>query len=292
MKCKKCGFDGIEETGDWITCPHCGAKYFNTSISPDISATKQIDEIEKEKAADAGGSFTQDGAAKGKEKKESKKKKSKLRETVDFLLPIVIAVIAAVLLKTFVFANAVVPTGSMINTINEGDRIIASRLSYITEDPDRYDIVLFEYPDDATQIFVKRIIGLPGETVEIKDGITYVTDKNANVSQTDQSFVTNEMPTGNYGPYYIPEKGEAITTDGISCYAENGMIVGNAEFIDMYCVTGKNGKYTVAENLYFCMGDNRNKSHDSRFWDNAYVAENKILGEAKFKYYPEFKTLK
>lgn len=46
MKCKKCGFDGIEENGDWITCPSCGAKYFNTSISPELSATKQIYEIE------------------------------------------------------------------------------------------------------------------------------------------------------------------------------------------------------------------------------------------------------
>ena len=52
MKCKKCGFDGIEENGDWITCPSCGAKYFNTSISPELSATKQIYEIENKKSAE------------------------------------------------------------------------------------------------------------------------------------------------------------------------------------------------------------------------------------------------
>lgn len=288
MKCKKCGFEGIEENADWITCPNCGAKYFNTSINPEISVTKQIDEIESRVVSEQ----TAAPAVKGKKKKKEKRPKSKLQEAVDFLLPIVIAVIVAVLLKMFVFANAVVPTGSMMNTINEQDRIIASRLAYINKEPQRYDIILFDYPDDESQIFVKRVIGLPGETVEVIDGIAYVTDKNGNTTETDQSFITTETPTGNYGPYYIPEKGETITTDGINCYAENGMRVGFAGFTDKYCKPNNSGEYVVTETLYFCMGDNRNRSHDSRFWDNAYVKESKILGEAKFKYYPEFEMLK
>lgn len=288
MKCKKCGFEGIEENADWITCPNCGAKYFNTSINPEISVTKQIDEIESRVVSEQ----TAAPAVKGKKKKKEKRPKSKLQEAVDFLLPIVIAVIVAVLLKMFVFANAVVPTGSMMNTINEQDRIIASRLAYINKEPQRYDIILFDYPDDESQIFVKRVIGLPGETVEVIDGIAYVTDKNGNTTETDQSFITTETPTGNYGPYYIPEKGETITTDGINCYAENGMRVGFAGFTDKYCEPNSSGEYVVTENLYFCMGDNRNRSHDSRFWDNAFVKESKILGEAKFKYYPEFEMLK
>ena len=302
MKCKKCGFDGIEESGDWITCPNCGAKYFNTSISPELSATKQIDAIENKMAGNseqkpygnddsAGlGEIAQtEEPSGGKKGKKQKKKKSKFRETIDFLLPIIIAVIVALLLKTFVFANAVVPTGSMKNTIGEGDRIIASRLAYINSDPERYDIILFYFPDDESQIFVKRVIGLPGETVTIVDGSAFITDKDGNTYETDQSFITNGDPIGDYGPFYIPEKGETITTDGVFCYAENGMRVGYAQFLDKYCNKSDN---TVAENLYFCMGDNRNESHDSRFWDNTYVAENKILGEAKFKYYPKFETLK
>lgn len=288
MKCKKCGFEGIEENADWITCPNCGAKYFNTSINPEISVTKQIDEIESRVVSEQ----TAAPAVKGKKKKKEKRPKSKLQEAVDFLLPIVIAVIVAVLLKMFVFANVVVPTGSMMNTINEQDRIIASRLAYINKEPQRYDIILFDYPDDESQIFVKRVIGLPGETVEVIDGIAYVTDKNGNTTETDQSFITTETPTGNYGPYYIPEKGETITTDGINCYAENGMRVGFAGFTDKYCEPNSSGEYVVTENLYFCMGDNRNRSLDSRFWDNAFVKESKILGEAKFKYYPEFEMLK
>lgn len=305
MKCKKCGFDGIEESGDWITCPNCGAKYFNTSISPELSATKQIDAIENKMAGNSeqkpygnddsaglGESAQTEEPSGGKKGKKQKKKKSKFRETIDFLLPIIIAVIVALLLKTFVFANAVVPTGSMKNTIGEGDRIIASRLAYINSDPERYDIILFYFPDDESQIFVKRVIGLPGETVTIVDGSAFITDKNGNTYETDQSFITNGDPIGDYGPFYIPEKGETITTDGVFCYAENGMRVGYSQFIDKYCDVSASGEYTVAENLYFCMGDNRNESHDSRFWDNTYVAENKILGEAKFKYYPKFETLK
>lgn len=305
MKCKKCGFDGIEESGDWITCPNCGAKYFNTSISPELSATKQIDAIENKMAGNSeqkpygnddsaglGESAQTEEPSGGKKGKKQKKKKSKFRETIDFLLPIIIAVIVALLLKSFVFANAVVPTGSMKNTIGEGDRIIASRLAYINSDPERYDIILFYFPDDESQIFVKRVIGLPGETVTIVDGSTFITDKDGNTYETDQSFITNGNPIGDYGPFYIPEKGETITTDGVFCYAENGMRVGYSQFIDKYCDISASGEYTVAENLYFCMGDNRNESHDSRFWDNTYVAENKILGEAKFKYYPKFETLK
>lgn len=305
MKCKKCGFDGIEESGDWITCPNCGAKYFNTSISPELSATKQIDAIENKMAGNSeqkpygnddfaglGESAQTEEPSGGKKGKKQKKKKSKFRETIDFLLPIIIAVIVALLLKTFVFANAVVPTGSMKNTIGEGDRIIASRLAYINSDPERYDIILFYFPDDESQIFVKRVIGLPGETVTIVDGSAFITDKDGNTYETDQSFITNGDPIGDYGPFYIPEKGETITTDGVFCYAENGMRVGYSQFIDKYCDVSASGEYTVAENLYFCMGDNRNESHDSRFWDNTYVAENKILGEAKFKYYPKFETLK
>ena len=129
MKCKKCGFDGIEESGDWITCPNCGAKYFNTSISPELSATKQIDAIENKMAGNSeqkpygnddsaglGESAQTEEPNGGKKGKKQKKKKSKFRETIDFLLPIIIAVIVALLLKTFVFANAVVPTGCLLYT--------------------------------------------------------------------------------------------------------------------------------------------------------------------------------
>lgn len=180
---------------------------------------------------------------------ENKKQKSKLREVIDFLLPILIAVAVALVLKYCVIANAVVPTGSMLNTIQEGDRVIASRLAYVKDDPQRYDIVIFKYPDDEKQYYVKRIVGLPGETVEVVNGVVYVTKTDGKTVQLDDSFVTKETPTGNYGPYTVP-------TDS-----------------------------------YFMMGDNRNHSEDSRFWQNKFVKKNKIVGKVEFRYYPKFSTI-
>ena len=118
---------------------------------------------------------------------ENKKQKSKLREVIDFLLPILIAVAVALVLKYCVIANAVVPTGSMLNTIQEGDRVIASRLAYVKDDPQRYDIVIFKYPDDEKQYYVKRIVGLPGETLSFKNGYTYV-----NGEKLDESYLPTQ----------------------------------------------------------------------------------------------------
>lgn len=288
MVCKKCGCDTLIEDGDWFECPKCGAKYFNTEIDSKISATEKIEQIENSKAPE-NNSFPEE-TPKEEEKKEGKKP-SKLKETIDFILPIVIAVIVALLLKTFVFANAVVPTGSMTSTINAGDRIIASRIAYISDSPERYDIIMFGYPDDETVPFVKRLIGMPGDTVSVTNGIAYITDKNGNVYQTDQSFIKYETPIGEFGPYYVPEKGETITVKGDYCYAENGMQVGGTNFTDKYCEKNADGTYAVADNLYFCMGDNRNDSLDSRYWTNKYVSENKIIGKVMFKYYPKFEKL-
>ena len=237
-KCKKCGCDTLIKNGEWYECPMCGAMMFDTSIfvgkieSPTktlemidegkVTATAQIskpfsidaEESHEEKTFEStiekAENTTQE---KPKKKKHAKKKAieksekqevSKLKEAISFMTPIVIALIVAILLKTFIFANAVVPTGSMINTIQEGDRIIASRLAYINEDPKRYDVIIFHYPDDESQLFVKRIIGMPGETINIKNGIVYITDANGNTAEARSDFVTNCVPTGDFGPYTVP----------------------------------------------------------------------------------------
>lgn len=181
---------------------------------------------------------------------EEKKKKSFFREVIDFVIPIIIAVAIALVLKNCVIANAKVPTGSMLNTIQEGDRIIASRLAYINDDPERYDIIIFHFPDDESQYFVKRVIGLPGETVNIVNGIVYVTKTDGTTIQLDDSFVTNCVPVGNFGPYVVPE------------------------------------------GSYFVLGDNRNNSQDSRYWNNKYVKKDKIIGKVLFRYYPTISSIK
>lgn len=210
MRCTKCNNENLIKDGDSYRCEDCGEI---------IPIQNENDENES-------------------------KPKSKLRELIEFFIPIVLAVVIAIVLKTFVFANAVVPTGSMLNTIQEGDRIIASRLAYINNDPERYDIIIFRNPDNEEECFVKRVIGLPGETVQIVNGIVYVTQTNGETIQLNDSFVTNCEPYGDFGPFEVPE------------------------------------------DSYFMMGDNRNTSWDSRFWDNKYVHKDKILGKVKFKYYP------
>ena len=112
--------------------------------------------------------------------------------------------------------------------------------AYLNSDPERFDIIIFKYPDDETKTFIKRVIGLPGETVEIRDGKVYI---NGSAEPLDDSFCP-EMPTGDFGPYVVPE------------------------------------------DSYFVMGDNRENSHDSRYWVNTYVERSAIMGKAVLRYWP------
>ena len=161
------------------------------------------------------------------------------KEAISWIKTIVLAVFIAFILNKVVILNATVPTGSMENTIMSGDRVIASRLSYTFSEPDRGDVVIFKYPDDESVYYVKRIIGLPGDTVEVKNGGVYL---NGSEEPLEEKY-TREITMGEFGPYEVPE------------------------------------------GHYFMMGDNRNNSLDSRFWDNKYVEEDKILGKVIFRYY-------
>ena len=231
LKCKKCGCDALIKTDDWYKCPSCGAVIFDTDVEVNdiTSPTKEIESIDStasqsentvKAAVKLQNEETQAAVGKKSKSKDDfknnnadKQKKSKTRETVEFFIPIVAAVIIAILLKTFIFANAIVPTGSMLNTIQKKDRIIASRLAYINNDPERYDIIIFRFPDDETQCFVKRIIGLPGETVQVINGVVYVTKADGETIQTDDEFITTGEPVGNFGPYVVPEDSYFVMGD-------------------------------------------------------------------------------
>lgn len=171
----------------------------------------------------------------------------------------ILSFLIAMIVVSSVIINAVIPSGSMENTIMTGDRLIGNRLTYginlqigdkqickKLSDPKRFDIIIFKYPDDESILYIKRIIGLPGETVEVKSGNVYI---NNSKKPLDDSFTT-EKTIGNFGPYTVPE------------------------------------------GSYFVMGDNRNDSNDSRFWKNTYVKFEQILGKAVFRYYPRFKKIK
>ncbi|MBR5930805.1 MAG: signal peptidase I [Lachnospiraceae bacterium] len=187
------------------------------------------------------------GRALRKQKKaERRAKNPKLYAILDWVLVIVIALAAALIINFCIIVNSTVPSGSMENTIMTNTRMIGFRLSYLFHEPERGDIIIFHYPDDPKQIFVKRVIGLPGETVEVKAGITYI-------------------------------DGEALEEDYINPDYWKGTMEGKAY---------DSGPFTVPEGSYFVMGDNRANSHDSRFWKNHYVSKKAIIGKALFCYWP------
>lgn len=135
-----------------------------------------------------------------KEKKQWDKK-SIIKEVRDYVFLIILAFVLAFLMNKFVYANAVVPTGSMMPIVQPDDRLIVNRLAYLFEEPKRGDIVMFAFPDDESENYLKRIIGLPGEKVEIKDGLIYINDRKMPLSEP----YLNDPPNGDYGPYNIPE---------------------------------------------------------------------------------------
>lgn len=121
-----------------------------------------------------------DESAKEEIKKEIKnadnKKKVVAKEILSWVEVILVSLALAWILGNFIIMNAYIPSASMENTLTEGDRVIGSRLSYKFHEPERGDIIMFKFPDDESRDFIKRIIGLPGETVTIKGGKVYIDD--------------------------------------------------------------------------------------------------------------------
>ena len=135
-------------------------------------------------------------------------------EVWDYIKMIIIVVAIVLVINNVVLINAKIPSPSMEKTIMTGDRIFGFRLAYginldlfgheiskKVKDPERFDIIIFKYPDDEKQLFIKRLIGLPGEKVQITDGKVYINDSEVPL---DDSFVA-ETPLGDFGPYEVPE---------------------------------------------------------------------------------------
>ena len=140
---------------------------------------------------------------------EKKEELTGMAAVWDYLKTFLIIFCVVFAMNKLVYINAVIPSESMQNTIMKGDRVLGNRLAYIKDDPERYDIVIFKYPDDPSKIFIKRVIGLPGETVTVKDGKIYIDGK----EQTQAvSFCPEEM-TGSFGPYEVPEDSYFVMGD-------------------------------------------------------------------------------
>ena len=165
---------------------------------------------------------------------------------------VIIGIVIAIILNTVIIINSDITSGSMLPTLKKGDRLIGSRISYLLSEPERGDVVIFKFPDDESKLYVKRIIGLPGETIIISDGKVYICDgKELEWAYLEEDYLLDSEHTkGDFGPYLIPA------------------------------------------DSYLMLGDNRENSEDSRYWINTYVNKEQIVAKVLFKYYDKFEWIK
>jgi signal peptidase I len=188
------------------------------------------------------------------EEPQEHKKKGALRENLE---AVVIAVILALFIRAFVVQAFKIPSGSMKETLKIGDHILVNKFLYgvrlpftdITlipgKKPQREDIIVFKYPEDPSKDFIKRVIGLPGDVIQIRDKQLYINHK---LFRRDYAIHTdNRLNPGYMGPR------------------------------DNF------GPVTVPEGKLFVMGDNRDYSADSRFW--GFVDMDSIKGKAFIIYW-------
>lgn len=136
------------------------------------------------------------------EEKENQKRSRK--ELASWIRTIVFSVVFVLVMKSKVVILAKVPTGSMLDTIQLEDRLIGNRLAYAKEDPKRGDIVIFYAPDEVNELYIKRVIGLPGEKVVIEDGKIYINDSE---EPLQEDYLKQEPWVVENGPYEfeVPE---------------------------------------------------------------------------------------
>lgn len=199
------------------------------------------------------------------------KVKSTVREYAEALA---IAILLALFIRTFVIQAFKIPSGSMKPTLIIGDHLLVNKFNYGIRIPliDRFliqfnkpkrgDILVFKWPKDESKDFIKRVIGIEGDVIEIKNDILYV-------------------------------NGEKVVTEYIAKYNDNDIseadryeefLGGTKHYIlDQYVKYEDFGPVTVPENTVFVMGDNRDNSQDSRYW--GFVSLNKIKGKALIIYW-------
>lgn len=128
----------------------------------------------------------------------SKEIKEFMKETISI---VIIAFILAMILRAFVIEGRIIPTGSMLETLQLQDRVMVNKFIYHFKEPQRGDIVVFKPPEELNtkEDYIKRVIGLPGETVEIKNGRAYI-----NGRPLHEPYIAEPMYY-DYGPVVVPE---------------------------------------------------------------------------------------
>jgi signal peptidase I len=188
-------------------------------------------------------------------------KKSVVRE---YLESIVVAVILALFIRTFVFQAFKIPTGSMETNLLIGDHLLVNKMVYSPswgplerrllpkKDIQRGHVIVFKYPQEPVRDFIKRVIGLPGETVEIRNKVVYINDK--------------PLEESGYVHFLEPPLGPGDPEYGV-----------RGDDRDNW------GPQTVPPGQLFVMGDNRDNSKDSRFW--GFLPEDQVKGRALLVYW-------
>lgn len=137
----------------------------------------------------------------------AKRQELKGKEWYDFVETILFAFILAFLIKSFILQISYIPTGSMIPTLNDGEAVLVVRIPYYFREPERGEIIVFKYPLDTSKEYVKRLIGLPGDTIEIKQGNVYVNGK-----LLEENYVKRKSDD-NYGPIKVPKDSYFVLGD-------------------------------------------------------------------------------
>ena len=164
-----------------------------------------------------------------------------IKELLGWIVFIFIVVAASYLVVTYVGQRTEVSGSSMETTLSDGDQLIVDKISYRFREPNRYDIVVFPYHYEENTYYIKRIIGLPGETVQIVDGTVWIDGQPLNE---------------HYGNEVMEDPG--LAADPI----------------------------TLGDYEYFVLGDNRNKSQDSRAANVGLIQRDELLGRAWVKIWP------
>ena len=156
----------------------------------------------------------------GKKQEIDMGRKGAVKEVISWAVILLVAFVIGNCLNKYVLMKAVIPSGSMENTLQVDDRVFGLRTAYLFSEPERGDVVMFDYPDNETLLYVKRIIGLPGETVEICDGKVYIwNDKTGEDKIMLEEPYLKETPEGFVITEFLPDVPWAGKYNTISCPA-------------------------------------------------------------------------
>ena len=246
------------------------------------------------------------------------KKRKNIASVLNGIESIITAIVLVLIIQRFYLGNFMVPTGSMEPTIMPKDRLFGNMVSYKFRAPKREEIVVFKEPIQNKVLYTKRIMGLPGEKIYIKDNYLYI---NNNKIES-----RNYSPLGDLGnnTWIVPKKGDKVTIIPGGNYTEEYMrrninvgriqdillqnpgeikeAIPSLEFyvngertgmiLDLVhdkkvikdLMDGKTIETTLEDDYYLALGDNTNGSYDSRMW--GFVKEDRIRGKAFVRFWP------